>query len=363
MKDKAINSRVLDMLLQILGEVPAILNLSCSVEGGESGRQPVIHLKTGEDQYRLIVETRENGQPRHVREAVAHLLMKSGQSRGNAYPIVAAPFISETSAEICRQVGAGYMDLAGNCRLSFGGIYIDRRGRPNRFVTRRSLRSLYRSRSSRVLRTLLFNPRLTWKLTDLSVASGVSIGQVFNVKKALVDREWAIFDRNGLRLTHPEKALQDWGDQYAFDSNLTFDFYAPTGMHETELSLARYLSSRGFRYAFTSYSAYARMIPGTDCIRVFAYIDADSDIAVAKAAKDLNFKPVLKGANVTLMMPHDEGVFFGVRETEGITIVSPVQAYLDVKNSGNEGFSAAEDIFRKVLQKEWGSKTEPNRGT
>lgn len=353
MKDQGIDSTILDMLLQLLREVPSVLNLNCSVETGESGKHPVIHVKSGTDLYRLILETRANGQPRYVREAVAQLLMKSGQSRGNAYPIFAAPFISESSAEICRQVGAGYMDLAGNCRIVFDGIYVERQGNPNRFVTRRSLRSLYRSRSSRVLRALLFNPRLAWKLSDLSLASGVSIGQVFNVKRALIDREWAVFDKAGLRLTQPEKVLQDWGEQYPCDRNLSFDFYSPADLPETESRLARYLSDKGFRYAFTSFSAYARLIPGADCSRAFLYIDADSDTDIAKTAKDLNFKPVLKGANATLLMPHDEGVFFGSREMEEMTFVSPVQAYLDVKSSGGKGISAAEGIFRQVLLKEW----------
>lgn len=341
------------MLLQLLGEVPIISNLSCSVENGASRKQPVVHAKTGADLYRLIVETRGNGQPRYVREAVAHLLMKSGQSRGNAYPIFAAPFISESSAEICRQVGAGYIDLAGNCRLAFGGVYVERMGRPNRFLTRRSLRSLYRSRSSRVLRTLLFDPRLNWKLTDLSVASGVSIGQVFNVKTALIDREWAVFDKGGLRLTQPENVLRDWGDQYAYDRNLSFDFYSAADPRETESRLARYLSQKGFRYAFTSFSAHALLIPEADYSRVSAYIDTDMDTDVARTAKDLSLKPVLKGASVTLLMPHDDGVFFGAREKEEITVVSPIQAYLDVKSSGDEGMAAAEDLFRRVLQKEW----------
>jgi hypothetical protein len=351
MKDQAIHSDVLDMLLQLLREVPAISNLNCSMETGGSGKQPVIHVKAGTDLYRLFVETRVNGQPRYVREAVAHLLMKSGQSRGNTYPVFAAPFISESSAEICRQVGAGYMDLAGNCRLAFGGIYVERQGRPNRFVTRRSLRSLYQSRSSRVLRTLLFDPLLVWKLTDLSMASGVSIGQVFNVKKALIDREWALFDKGGLRLTQPEKVLQDWGDHYAHDRNLSFDFYSPADLSQTESRLARYLSGKGFRYALTSLSAYARMVPEADYGRVYVYIDADRDTDVAQTAKDLNFKPVLKGANATLLMPHDDGVFFGAREMEEMTVVSPVQAYLDLKSAGDAGTKAAEDIFRRILQK------------
>jgi len=353
MKESNISNKILNMLLEYMDEIPSVLNLNCSVDTSDSGRDPVIHVKTGDDSYRLIMGVRKNGQPRHARDAVAQLLMKSGQSRGNTYPIFAAPFISESAAEICRQVGAGYIDLAGNCRIVFDGIYIEHQGRPNRFVTKRSLRSLYQSRSSRVLRALLFDPKLQWKLTDLSIAAGVSIGQVFNVKKALIDREWAVFEKDGLRLTQPGKVIHDWSVQYAYRKNLFFDYYISNTPQEIESELAQYFSGKGLRYAFTSFSAYARLVPKAEHTRVFAYIDTDDDSYLEQTADDLKFKSVISGPNVTLLLPHDEGVFFGTQEVEDITIVSPIQAYLDIKEAGNEGAEASEELFSEIIQKAW----------
>ena len=54
-----------------------------------------------------------------------------------------------------------------------------------------------------------------------------------------------------------------------------------------------------------------------------------------------------------MLLPYDEGVFFGMREIEGQSVVSPVQAYLDLKGAGAVGAEAAEKIFREVIQKEW----------
>jgi hypothetical protein len=48
-----------------------------------------------------------------------------------AYGILVAPYISPQSARLCVENGIGYVDLAGNCRLSFGSVYVERDGKPN----------------------------------------------------------------------------------------------------------------------------------------------------------------------------------------------------------------------------------------
>jgi hypothetical protein len=70
-----------------------------------------------------------------------------------------APYISPVSAEICRKEGVGYLDLAGNCRLSFENVFIRREGIHNPFAVKRDLRSLYAAKSARVLRVLLMRNR------------------------------------------------------------------------------------------------------------------------------------------------------------------------------------------------------------
>ena len=63
-----------------------------------------------------------------------------------------APYISPKAAEICIASDIGYIDLAGNCHLSFDNIYIERQGTPNPFRTKRKLRSIYSKKTTRVLR-------------------------------------------------------------------------------------------------------------------------------------------------------------------------------------------------------------------
>ncbi|MEJ2247801.1 MAG: type IV toxin-antitoxin system AbiEi family antitoxin, partial [Acidobacteriota bacterium] len=335
MKKSDIAKKILDLLLECLRNVPNVRNLNGSLLEADSADLD-IEVQTNLDTHCLIVAVRNNGQPRYAREAIAQLLLKSNRSPENTWLVFAAPFISESAAAICLETGAGYIDLSGNCRLSFNGIFIEQQGRPNRFLTRRSLKSLYQARSTRVLRALLFDPKLKWKLADLSTAAGVSIGQVYNVKKSLVDREWAEFDTDGLRLIQPEKLLRNWGDNYAHKEESLSNFRTSIPLSEMESSLTDRLSNKGLSYALTAFSASARFTSFRNITHSYIYIDRDMD----RAPELLELKPS-DPSNITLMIPYDEGVFFGMREVEEVNVVSPVQAYLDLAALGNDGEEAA----------------------
>src|SRR3972149_7199486 len=158
-----------------------------------------LKLKRPDGDQMVLVEVKTGGQPRVVREPVTQLL-QSLSKVPEAYGILVAPYISPKSAAICVENGIGYVDLAGNCRLSFRQVYVEREGTPNPAPQRRDLRSLYSPRTTRVLRVLLLDPKKIWKLQPLAREAGGSLGQVLNVQKLLADREWIRSGEEGLRL-------------------------------------------------------------------------------------------------------------------------------------------------------------------
>ena len=91
------------------------------------------------------------------------------------------------------------MDLAGNCRLVFDRIFIERVAFPRPDAHQRPLRSLFSPKASRVLRVLLEDPRRAWPLTALASEAKVSLGQAFKVKQRLLDQELAAQEANGHR--------------------------------------------------------------------------------------------------------------------------------------------------------------------
>ena len=64
----------------------------------------------------------------------------------------------------------------------------------------------------------------------------------------------------------------------------------------------------------------------------------------------LNFREDERGANIWLVLPNDEGVFYGSEVRDGIPCAHPVQVYLDLKDHPERASEAAaklrQDYFR-----------------
>lgn len=316
----------------------------------------VAEVRFQDRSFRLIIEVKSIGQPRQARAAIAQLLNLSSQAI-RSYPLFIAPYISPDAAKLCRESGVGYADLAGNCCIAFEDIYILREGRPNQFISTRKLKSLYQPAASRVLRVLLFNPKMTWKIIPLTKEAGVSAGTVSNVRRALLDREWIEKENDGIQLKDPKALLDDWADNYSFRKNAVHDFYSLKSVNEIEEAIASAYSSisktrnyrESVRYALTAFSAAARWAPSVRTNRVFAYINEDINILAEK----ISLKPVPSGANVTLLEPYDQGVFYGSEVINGVQVVAPIQAYLDLINFKGRGEEAAQHLLKTVIQKRW----------
>jgi hypothetical protein len=266
-----------------------------------------------------------------------------------AYGVFVAPYISPQAAKICSEEGVGYVDLAGNCRLAFGRVFIRQKGGPNPFTQRRDLRSLYSSKATRVLRVLFNNPGRRWKLQALADEAQVSLGHVANVKKLLADREWIRNEPEGFLLTEPQALLAEWTENYNYRRHRISDFYSLKTAPEIEAILAETSQQEGIKYALTGFSGAARVAPFVRYQRVTAYVQ-DS---VERIAQLLGLRKVSSGANVSLWLPYDEGVFYAAQDYNGDKVVSPVQLYLDLQGFRGRGEEAANSLFEEVIKPQW----------
>lgn len=295
----------------------------------------------------IVGEYKDSGEPRLARSSANQI--KDWVSKGlGAYGIFMAPYISPESANICMEAGIGYFDLAGNSLLSFETVFIHREGKSNPKTQQKKLRSLYSSKAERILRVLLTNAKQNWKTESLAKTAKVSYGQIAKVKSLLADREWLIPNANGISLSIPNAVLQEWATQYRNQRNQVLDYYAMSNAVECEYQLAETCQRQKIRYALTAFSGAARLAPSVRYQRVTAYIDGDPD----SLANILGWKRVSSGANVSLLVAYDEGVFFNCQEIDGIQVVTPVQIYLDLQNYRGRGQEAAENI-RKVIEQSW----------
>lgn len=320
---------------------------------GQSRPDFVLPVKAGNEQWRLIGEIKAQAQPRQIRMAVLELkdyLNTLGDQR--AYPILMAPYISPNSAEICRQAGVGYADFAGNCHLMFGNVFIERSGVSNPQVEKRGLRSVFSPKSARILRVLLREPERTWKVADLAEATGTSYGQVSNVRKALVDQEWAKIESDGLRLVRPNAVLDAWGSASAKRGGRT-RYYSPLlGENlDSQIKSALADAGQGAHAVLAAFSAARWLAPFARYPSQMFYADTAGEAILIER---LQLVPVSKGENVIIERPEDDGVIADrIEAAPGYWATGLVQTYLDLTQFGERGVEAAGHLRQTRIDPLW----------
>lgn len=346
--ESEIGIKALEALRTCLRRVPflTIESVKQGLRTDEMQLDILVKLRIGQERQNIALEVKGNGQPRIVRSAIYQLL-RYREKNPKVYFVIAAPFISPQSAELCIKEDIGYIDLSGNCRLAFDRVYIEQEGKANPFAVKRDLRSLYSPKGERVLRVLLNNPKKAWRVQSLSAEAIVSLGQVSNVKRLLENREWLMSTDAGLIVGMPDQLLSEWSENYSFSRNKTRNYYTLKTISEIEADLAEICREQGMNYALTGFSAAARYAPAVRYQRAMAYIGDN----VNKVAALLSLKEVSSGANVTLLTPYDEGVLYGSRSIDGIQVASPVQVYLDLLSVKGRGEEAAAILLDEVIKK------------
>ncbi|WP_235068166.1 hypothetical protein [Asticcacaulis sp. YBE204] len=296
----------------------------------------------------FIIEVKSNGQPRNAAAAIAQLKTFISGIDQPAHPVFIAPYISKETRAMCEEAGVNYLDLAGNARIAFDGIYIEREAVGNPFKEKREFRAIFSPKSAQVLKILLRTPERPWRMADLADAANVSIGQVSNVKSALIEQDWATVAQGGFALRDPGGLLEAWRDVYDGVSGSVLHYY--TTLHGARLdeavrSLMELLDEpHAMLASFTAanwYAPYARV--GSEIF----YADQEGLELLTQA---LQLSPAAKGGNVTITCLYDK---MPLMDAQSIGVdrwcTSPVQTYLDLWISGERGREAAEFLRREAF--------------
>ncbi len=335
------------VVLSTLQRIPELADLNVEPETWteKSRADLLVSFRKQTDRKTLLVEVKSSGQPRLARAAVNSLIALR-LNRPGTYGVFVAPYISDASATICKDSGISYIDFVGNCWLHFDSIFMEIKGNSNRFSKKSELKSLFKPKAERILRALLHEPNRRWSTTELAEAVDVSQGQVSNVRKLLREREWIQEQKRGIKLTETLQLLESWLANYQSNRNAVYELYDMGSAGEIEATIADVCHQREIRYAFTGFSGASRYAPFTTYKTITVYMDNVD----ATNLRDLPFKPVTSGANVRIISPYDEGVYYGMRTIGGQTVASAIQCYLDLKNEKARGEEAAGALLEQVIK-------------
>ncbi|MDY0055408.1 MAG: hypothetical protein RBS46_03845 [Methyloversatilis sp.] len=340
-----------EALRRLLERIPILQveGIETEAVAGDWGPDLIVRLLVNGRPHLLIGEYKSNGQPRYARSAILQLRNCIERRYPEAIPVFIAPYISPTVRQLCEEQGVGYLDMEGNARIAFSGVFIERTVTDKPAAEQRALKSLFRPKSAQVLRALLREPGRAWRVAELSEISGVSLGHVSNVRSGLIDREWARASDDGLVLSEPDALLDAWRASYAVPPGERLRFYTPlhgSALEDAARSALRADGSPG-RAAFASFSAAQWLSPYGRTGTHYFFAD-DEGLRMLQTA--LKLTPTSKGENVVVTVPKDPGLLSDtVEPAPGAVCTSPVQTFLDLSIAGERGAEAADHLRRERL--------------
>ena len=307
----------------------------------------VARVRIGKVKKIFLIEVRSSGQPRYLRQVIAEFEGRDF-SGANVYPVIAAPYVSPRGMAICRRHEVGCVDLMGNVYLGFDSVYVERvvEERPDR--RKREIKHLFAPVSSRIVRAMLEDPARSWRLAELAETSDASLGQTYKVSEKLVDDDFARKSRQeGLVLTDPAGLLDLWRETY--DVKIANEIHS---FHTSERNPRRLMAAVAQaskvldeQYAFTVHAGASLIAPHVRFNDVHLYVRGDLPAWV----EALDLHTVEFGGSFHVLLPYDEGVFYQLRNPEGVAVVGNIQLYLDLYQYPARGREQAEFLRGKEI--------------
>lgn len=296
----------------------------------------------------LAVEAKTNSRAGLVAQAAENARQAAGKGKA-AIPLVAVPFMGEVGRKICREHGVSYVDLSGNADINAPGLRIHVTGKPNLFVQRGRPSSVFAPKSSRLARILLAEPKRWWRQAELAGAGQLGAGYVSRICRRLEEDHLIERDSEGsVRPPDPNLLLEAWQAQYDLRRHdIRQGHVAARSGEELARQVAEACQGLGFDYALTGLAAAWLLAPFAGYRLVTVYLRKSAN---DKLLQRLKWHEEKRGANLWLIRPNDEGVFHGAENVRSMVCVSPVQAYLDLRNLPERAEEAAEHLRKERLR-------------
>src|ERR1017187_78867 len=124
---KEVEQRGAAELERLLKRIPRIKlkSLEIGMMRSDLGFDIQVRIELDGIQHTLIAEVKTSGQPRYARQAILQLKAVAARSSPPAIPVFIAPFLTESTRDLCFQQGVSCLDFEGNARMAFDSVYLE----------------------------------------------------------------------------------------------------------------------------------------------------------------------------------------------------------------------------------------------
>jgi hypothetical protein len=337
-----INSFQEQVSFQDGSQIDAIMD--CSIQNGPS--------------FKAVVEIKTVATPQNI--LMGAQLLKAyiaNDKEQDKIPLLVAPYIGTKQAKILADNGISWLDLSGNMLIRVSNrIYIERTGKPNRFPDTAPIKKIFQGTSSLVSRALLLKPEgfesLT-KMTDFINQKNENIVSLSTVSKVLkkLDEELLVNKCKSLITSaDPEKLLEKLAEGYRNSTErkrrnpYQFVIEGIEQMSEGITALCKDYLACGF------YAAQIKGLAVTDRKTIFV---KDIEQFRRKAERKLvSVTPDAEFGNVIITETKDPGIWFNADYRITVSVVDDIELYLEMMVDTPRGPKIAEQLKKRILQKD-----------
>lgn len=299
---------------------------------------------------------------------LAWAALRRHESKKKTIPVLAMPFVSSRVADLCKQAGWSWCDLAGNCRIDVpGSLHVERGGIAPVQRPPRAGANLGTAPTARVLRALLspahagrvwtqrrLQENTTWRFVGKEQL--VSLGLVNKVIRHLRDEGFVEeADTRGVRVRDPSGLLAAWNKEYRFDVHERRSYFSLLKGAHLHDALYRVGAEAGGMAAYAAFSAAERQAPHVRQPKTWLYIVPEF---LDSLTRHTQAKEVDSGENLVVLVPADLGVFLSFDADSHVGAPSlgctdPVQTYVDLSHCGGRGDEAAQAMLEQKILPAW----------
>ncbi len=293
----------------------------------------------------FVVEVKSSDGLAVLEVAFRRLVQRARPPR--AVPLLVVPFMGPKARDFARSINLSWMDLSGNADIRGTGLRILVEGQPNRFASPGRPATTFSDRAARLSRAMLVHPERWWHQRELAKAVGISTGYVSKLVARLLEDELLVQGpAGGLRPKSPDLLLEAWAQVYDFRRHEIARFHAVgrTGPGVAESLAGRLAAVRGLTWAATGLASAWAWTHFVDHRLVTFFVSQP-----LLEPEAVGLRSVDQGENVWIVVPRDEGVFYGAEMTSGLRCVHPVQTYLDLLGHPERAKEAAEHLRAQWL--------------
>ncbi len=299
----------------------------------------------------FLIEFKERGEAGSVASAIKQLSSATRGDPGTLIPLVVVPRMGLSGRDVCEVAGVSWLDLDGNAEIASEDLFVSVRGRgrwgsrPHQTPTSNP----FTLRNSRIVHLLLNEPNGRWDQQRILEATNLSRSTVSRTIKYLDQAEYIRWNAgiNELTVINPRLLLEAWREARPLERHDLLKITVPARSGPVLLAeTAHRFRDHGIEFAATGLAAAWEYTHFADFRITSIYVQEFPDGQRLWGRELAAEEP---GANLWLVRPRDEGVFYGRTSPNDVPCVSIVQTYVDLVSHAERSAEASDEIRNRML--------------